>query len=63
MFELDDIVIVKEGLRDPILYEPKVGVIIKLLTTNPAHPEWNLYSVLIDNCIIDVPSRRLIKAK
>jgi len=58
-FLIDDIVIVKPGLREPKLQTPKVGVVVDLLSENVAHPEWNYYRVLIDESVVDVPARRL----
>lgn len=61
MFYPDDIVIVKPGLRDPVLTEPTLGIIVSVVSDNPEEPLWNIYSVLIDTTIIDVSARRLIK--
>lgn len=58
-FIIDDIVIVKPGLREPKLAHPKVGVVVDLLSENLEHPEWNMYRVLIDEYVVDVPARRL----
>lgn len=60
MFQPDDVVIVKPGLRDPKLSEPTLGVIVSVASVNPEEPLWNVYTVLIDTELIDVSARRLI---
>jgi len=61
MYHPDDVVIIKPGLRDPVLEEPMLGIVVSIVHTNDDEPLWNVYSVLIDTKIIDVPARRLIK--
>ena len=61
MFEKNDVVIVKPGLRDPKLSEPTLGIIVNIISDNLEEPLWSIYTVLIDTELIDVSARRLIK--